>query len=281
MVPIEINHRSGFQTKVYKGSLPSSWDEATAQFWLAFSRWMLDTTTEMKKDAQFNFLYDALPFPPQVLKKINRAVGGDIIKAMPFLFEKIVSSKVAIPEIKVGEDRWYFGDDQLHSMTVWQFISCERLYKMYCDKKEEQYLNQMVAILYRKIGSDGLIPVFAEREVVLRVPQVVKHVPLDEKRTVLLNFIAMMNYLSVHPDLRILFPKQSTETTMDMLTQDSSSANDWSKIILEMSGPQLGTVSEVESLPTFYFMKTLADRTKQLKRKRKSHSNGNGLEIKV
>jgi hypothetical protein len=269
MLPIEIYYREPLTFRLWKrkfaAQLPQSWNEAGASFWIAFSRYLLDAKVDNKRNAVYEFMHDCLPFPKRILKSLNKAIANDIIAALPFLSEKINSHKVAVPEIKITKtELWFFGEEQFHSMTVAQFVLCERIQRIYASTKNVDLLNEMVATLYRAKGSDQLVPEFNARENQLRIPLVAKHVDESVKKAVLLNFIAMMNYLQEHPKLKTLFPKKDDTMTLASLTQPTK-ASEWSKLIHQMSGPQLGTANEVEKLPTFYFLNRLAERAKEAK----------------
>ncbi len=253
--------------------LPESWNEATPKFWLAFATWLIDTPSGEKLDALYKFLYDALPLPNRILKTINRAQANDIISALPFLKQTVSVSNVALAKIKVGPQIWSFGEQQLHNMTVGQFIACEHFYKKYTESKEIKYLDEIVAILYRPIADDGLPPLFSQREVINRVPLVAKDVSLSVKRAVFLNFVGMLNYLSTHPYLAILFPKQKDEMTLSSITQQNQAPADWAKIIWQISGEKISEVDVVEAAPTFYFMKRLADKMRDDREQRRKNKS--------
>lgn len=269
MISVQAYYREWWTFRIWRrkfsAEIPDNWDQVNPKFCLAYAKWLVDG----QKDAFFGFLRDMLPFAKRVVNSINRDQGNDFIKPLADMLKRPKTGRVMLPVIAIGNRlQWHGPKDYLYNITVAEFYMLYHAKSNYNIAKDKKYLNEMVAIIYRQVGADGLREKFNSELVDFRVSCVAQSsLSLTTKKTVLLNFIALMNWFEDHKDLKVLFEKEEESILNQGIKTQSVN---WPKIIFSMSGPRLGTVGDVEALPTLYFLKRLAEEIKSSKKNKKN-----------
>jgi hypothetical protein len=128
-------------------SLPSTWNELTREQLLFISRLFASKFTLV--DFRVKALFEFLSVKRKTLKRIAPDDAYTLCESLHFLTKEVTLTRNLLPVIKSGLKKYYGPADAMVYCTFGEFtLACSALNE-YQKTGEEEYLDQLVAILYR------------------------------------------------------------------------------------------------------------------------------------
>jgi len=128
-------------------SSPSSWNELTQKQLLFVSRLFHGQLTmiDFKLRALFNFI----SITPTVKIRLHPEDTYFLCETLDFLFEKVSLTRNLLPILKTGWRTYLGPSDAMKNCTFGEFTIANSLLDSFTSTKDQKYLDEMVAILYR------------------------------------------------------------------------------------------------------------------------------------
>lgn len=187
-----------------------------------------------------------------------------------------------LPYINIDENMWYGPDFSVDKnrvvqtdMIALEFIDASEFAELYYATKDENYLDNLVSVLYRQKRENYS----THRS--MRNAKYIKQLPYAEKFGVILFFQSVVYYLSTHPQYGILYRKpennESGKAKIDLGSGD---------VIAQLTKDGFGTREEIENLPLGdYFtllLKQIIDAVKNMRNAEiKEHEIAQRLGISI
>ena len=128
-------------------SMPSNWNELTRKQVLFVSRLFQGQLT--MADFKLRALFDFLSVKSKVIKRIHPEDAYFLCESLDFLFKEVTLTKNLLPVIGTGWRKWVGPSDAMMNCTFGEFTMANSLLDSFSKTKEQKYLDEMVAILYR------------------------------------------------------------------------------------------------------------------------------------
>ena len=127
--------------------IPSEWNEMTKKQVLFVSRLFQGqlTMVDFKLRALFNFL----SVRPKVIKRIHPEDSYFLCETLDFLFKEVSLTRNLLPTIGTGWRKCVGPSDAMMNCTFGEFTMANSLLDSYSKTREQKYLDEMVAVLYR------------------------------------------------------------------------------------------------------------------------------------
>lgn len=139
MNQVEIDGKSYFT--------PSDWNELTKNQLLFVSRLFHGklTRVEFKLRALFNFL----SITPKVKKRLHPDDAYFLCETLDFLFNEVSLTRNNLPVIRTGGKKYIGPSDAMMNCTFGEFTMANSLLDSFSKTRDQKYLDEMVAVLYR------------------------------------------------------------------------------------------------------------------------------------
>jgi len=139
MNQVEIDDKTYF--------LPSDWNELTKKQVLFVSRLFQGqlTMVDFKLKALFNFL----SIKPKVIKRISSEDAHFLCESLDFLLKEVSLTRNNLPVIRIGGRNYIGPSDAMMNCTFGEFTMANSLLDSFSKTKEQKYLDELVAVLYR------------------------------------------------------------------------------------------------------------------------------------
>jgi hypothetical protein len=126
---------------------PSDWNELTKNQLLFVSRLFHGklTRVEFKLMALFNFL----SITPKVKKRLHPDDAYFLCETLDFLFNEVSLTRNNLPAIRKGRRKYIGPSDAMMNCTFGEFTMANSLLDSFSKTREQKFLNEMVAVLYR------------------------------------------------------------------------------------------------------------------------------------
>lgn len=166
-----------------------------------------------------------------------------------------IKQKLGVKKIKL-----YGPANRLANLLIKELRYTELYYNAYIKTNDVNYLNQLIATLYRPkasgiLDTDVRIPV-AEHDINQRA-KVVASLPKKKKHAILINYESCRYF--IFQKFPLVFPKQKS----DGLAGPSKSIFDYNSIILSVAGGKFGTMKETENTKVYDFFTHLEEHLEQ------------------
>jgi hypothetical protein len=126
---------------------PSSWNELSRKQLLFVSRLFHGQLTmiDFKLRALFNFI----SITPKIKKHLHPEDAYFLCETLDFLFEEVSLTRNLLPILKTGLRTYVGPSDALKNCTFGEFTMANSLLDSFSLSKDQKYLDEMVAVLYR------------------------------------------------------------------------------------------------------------------------------------
>ena len=128
-------------------SMPSKWNELTRKQVLFVSRLFQGQLTMV--DFKLRALLSFLQVGPKVLNRIHPEDAYILCETLDFLFSEISLTRNLLPVIRTGRRKYLGPSDSMMNSTFGEFTMANSLLDAFAKTKEQKYLDEMVAVLYR------------------------------------------------------------------------------------------------------------------------------------
>ena len=250
-------HRIQFNDQVKEA--PSTWAELTAEQLII---WVKICAKKLSPEQALMFVSAAFcALPKREYFKLN--VAQQIWLANEFRY--LLGNKLyawVIEKIKVNPFIQYQGPaDHLGTSTIEEFKAAESYYSMYLHTRNEQFLDQLIACLYRPVSKEnnGKDPraIFTEVSVNKRA---VKMRNLDKflRAAILFNYEGCRSYIiAKYPN--VFVPGKGDH---------SQQLSDLSPLISTVAGGKFGTYAETEQTNLYTCLNHLSDEIEESRKKK-------------
>jgi hypothetical protein len=128
-------------------SMPSTWNELTRKQVLFVSRLFQGQLT--MADFKLRALFDFLSVRQKVIKRIHPEDVYFLCDTLEFLFSEVSLTRNLLPVFRTGRRKYTGPSDAMMNCTFGEFTMVNSLLDAFTKTKEQKYLNEMVAVLYR------------------------------------------------------------------------------------------------------------------------------------
>ncbi|MEI7983797.1 MAG: hypothetical protein WCI71_19265, partial [Bacteroidota bacterium] len=139
MNQVEIDGKSYF--------LPSNWNELSTRQLLFVSRLFQGQFTHA--EFELRALFEFLSIKPKVIKRIDPEDAYFLSESLDFLIKELSLTRNLLPAISTWRRKQIGPSDAMMNCTFGEFIMANSLLDSYSKTKEQKYLDEMVAVLYR------------------------------------------------------------------------------------------------------------------------------------
>ena len=258
---IEILTKNGRKLYTKMHFAPSNWQEVTRAdlFVLAKTLSAQNIAIQIAKHLLAITLY---AIPQYILKFIPESRLYNLTHSIQFLTEKNELQNWLIPYIWFGFRKYYGPKKRISNLTVEEFTLCEFCYEQLAIEarleKKQEYLNTLVAILYRPYRwfniLDDVRANLTTNGYEKRAAQF-STLPSVTKWAIYLNYEGCRNFLiKRHPEV---FKKGEQSGA------PSSKITPWSKIVESAAGGKFGTLQTTEKVNIYKFLSELSERIKE------------------
>ena len=127
--------------------MPSDWNELTRKQVLFVSRLFQEQLTIM--DFKLRVLCKFLSVSRKVLRRIHPEDAYFLGESLDFLFKEVSLTKNLLPVLRTGRRKYFGPADAMMNSTFGEFTIANSLLDSFSKTKEQKYLDEMVAVLYR------------------------------------------------------------------------------------------------------------------------------------
>ncbi|MDP1622737.1 MAG: hypothetical protein Q8M08_10415 [Bacteroidales bacterium] len=127
--------------------MPSDWNELTKKQVLFVSRMFQGQLTMV--DFKLRVLLKFLSIKPKAIKRIHPEDAYFLCESLDFLFKEVSLTRNLLPLIKTGWREYIGPSDAMMNCTFGEFTMANSLLDSYSKTREQKYLDEMVAVLYR------------------------------------------------------------------------------------------------------------------------------------
>ena len=224
MNQVEIDGRTYF--------MPSDWNELTRKQVLFISRLFQEQLAMM--DFKLRVLLKFLSLKQKVIKRIHHDDAYFLCESFDFLFKEVSLTKNLLPVLRTGRRKYFGPEDAMMNCTFGEFTMANSLLDSFSKTKEQNYLDEMVAVFYRprkwfwfirKSFTDNQDPrkKFVNRSLKKRCQKIFR-LDYEIKYSVFLFFSGVLNSLPV------LYPYVYQQN------EDAGSAdNGWASLIISLA----------------------------------------------
>jgi hypothetical protein len=266
--------------------LPSRLDELNAAQ-LRKMMWLINRKLDSTAKAKLIVLVQSLSLPIwKRLKfqffyffKANTVERADILFLTQSFhqFDQLTTQKIE----KIGGTSvlLYGPETGLANCSFWEFIKAEKYYLNYTKTQDKEWLNKMIATLYRPkkteynkfIDTDIRIPL-SDQGIRHHLREVEK-TDLETKLTILKWFDSCRNSLAKNFPLVFSQPKENHKTTnpIAMLSQGPSKGGGWMQLISELAG----SMDNYEKIGNTNLIIALTDITHRIKKSNEAKAQAN------
>jgi hypothetical protein len=126
---------------------PSDWNELTKKQVLFVSRLFQGQLTIV--DFKIKALFKFLSIRKKVLKGMDHEDVYFLCESLNFLFKEVSLTKNLLPVLQTGRRKYFGPADAMMNCTFGEFTMANSLLDSFSKTKEQKYLDEMVAVLYR------------------------------------------------------------------------------------------------------------------------------------
>ena len=126
---------------------PSDWNELTKKQVLFVSRLFQGQLSMV--DFKLRALFDFLSVRPKVTIRIHPEDAYFLCESLDFLFKEVSLTRNLLPVIRAGWRTFVGPSDAMMNCTFGEFTMANSLLDSFSKTREQKYLDEMVAVLYR------------------------------------------------------------------------------------------------------------------------------------
>jgi hypothetical protein len=212
--------------------MPSDWNELTKKQVLFVSRLFQGQLSVV--DFKLRALFKFLSVRRKVLKRIHPEDAYFLGESLDFLFFEVSLTRNLLPVLRTGRRKYFGPADAMMNCTFGEFTMANSLLDSYSKTREQKYLDEIVAVLYRpkkwfwfirKAYSDNQDPrkKFVNRSLKLRCQRIAT-LDYEVKYSIFLFFSGVLNSL---PQLYPYVYEQQGGT--------GSEDNGWASLIISLA----------------------------------------------
>ena len=234
-------------TRTMHGIFPESWSDLTPSQLIAIAH-VQDQSLD-----DFEFLHQVTGISSSILKKLAQYQLWELSQGFEWVQDIKPHNKFIIPEINVGDARFYAPLDKLKKFQFGRFIFADSCFSDYQESKSEDDLNRFIAAMYLPGGME-----FSDELLEINTP-LMAEVPLHVKEGIVLNYFLVKQWLSdVYP---LVFQPSTHEEKPGKTPRRND--NGWIKIFEQIVGDDIINSDRYASLPLHNVLRFLSDRIKQ------------------
>jgi len=244
-------------TKQYQ--CPAKWEEMESYHLLVWMRIIVKEIDRTHAFALAVMLFYRIP--KTVFFRITAAQLVQLKNTLGFLAEGNKLVKWIIPYVKpyFWKKKYYGPSDRLASSSIQEFRYAEMYYLAFQKTKEDRFLDQLIATLYRRKGSNTLKLDCREQISQLLINTNAANMQKLDKA---LRMAIVFNYEGCR---RYIFEKYPTVFKTSSTESTSNTLPDLEGIIKTVAGGKFGTFRETEGTALYIFLNHLADEIKNSK----------------
>ncbi|MHB8209071.1 hypothetical protein [Mucilaginibacter sp.] len=259
---IKVEHPSGTTSHHYIA--PANWDEMTKYHLLAWAK-VIGTNMTIVRAKRFLFIL-MFRIPKLNAATIPLSQLNQQVHRVNFLFKRNRLQKWLIPSIYHFCLKYYGPKNQLANLTVEEYKLTELCYEQYQNTKNIEYINTLVAILYRPrryFNIDNDIRCSLTNYGYIKRAKRFKNLSLKLRYAIYLNYEGCHNFIiDNNPD--VFNMSGSKVSVQKQLTP-------WSKIIESAAGGKFGTMKETKSSNLHEFLSELGSRIREQREYERVH----------
>lgn len=259
--------------KVKTFTAPSEWDECTKADLLHISKTVRADLPVLQ--SEILLALKLFKIPRKLFGLLNSEQRAAIVRLCVFIEQKKMLDKNLIPSFWHNFRRYHGPNEAYDNVSGIEFAFAELCYTRFIQTKQEQYLDDLVAIIYRNRRyfniTNDIRADFYIRSSNIRAKRF-KSLPHDLKFSIFLNYEAWRNWLiSGHP---LIFPP--ADPNEEDNTSDGSSTSLWDKAyrMIAESGV-FGNYNDVCKQPILVLFAQLHDKILEAKEAKEKFSKGN------
>lgn len=186
-------------------------------------------------------------------KLLRRSHLDQMAACLDFLLEENSLNKWLIPSISAGMFTYYGPKDRLADLTAMEFVQIEAYYERYVHTEKEEYLDGLIASLYRRKSFFSHGRVAFSDENVAKLAKEVASLPKYVKTAIYTNYTGCRNLIiRLHPNL---FLKGGTGESGSAAPQYIA----WNTHLIGVAGGPLGDYEAVKKQNVWIVLKHMDD----------------------
>lgn len=213
---------------------PSEWNELTLKqlLFVAPRVMMMNKSQRLLSEILFNFI----GLKVKKLDEMNLSQLIGLFPAVNWLFKSSQLTKNLLKEITIGDETFVGPEDELKDITVSQFAFADKFLNTFLKKKDEQFLDLLVATIYHPKGEKF------RKEEIENTAEYIHQLELDKRLAILAFFIGSRNKIAENN--KDIFKKSN---------KVNRSKTGWLGFFYQLAGPKTGTYLQVADM-LFYEM---------------------------
>lgn len=222
------NIRFEIENKTVFRKTPENWNELTLKQLLFVVPLVM--LTKVSEDTKAEILFYFLKMKWKLLKNMNNSQLEGLFPAVDWLFAAPELTKNPYPDIKIGKITYKGLADEMKDISVSQFAFADKFLALFLKKKEEEYLNNILATIYVPSGKSF------KKENIEDIAAKFAKIKLNKRLVMLAFFVGSR--------------KKLTETFQDIFNRKTKrrGGNGWLGFFYELAGPKIGTYTEVAEM---------------------------------
>jgi hypothetical protein len=233
---------------------PGSWNELKEKDLIALAKCMESKAADQML-VNYALICAFFMIPVKALLKLKKWQLPLLTEVLDFLHDRNELGNWLIKSIKPGFRKLHGPKNRLSDLNAAEFAQVEAYYDRYLLTGEDQYLNGLIAALYRpgRLFSDKRLAYSPER--IDRQEKKVAKLPRHIKLAIYVNYTGCRNIIvRLHPNI-FFTPVQNEDTHEAHKTEPIK----WNQYFLDVSGPVLGNYEEVKKQNIWIVLKHMDD----------------------
>jgi len=196
-----------------------------------------------------------------------------IINLHDFIFAESSFDRWMLENIYVGEQCFYGPEDNFRNVTWDEFVYCDTYLMLYCENKEDQYLDKLIATIYRLQSKEydpesptykgDIREDFNENTITVRADLLGCFIEKTTKDAIVINLRAVRK--NIEKQYPYLFPQTDFEEAVAVKKKPRKNAVGWENVTRTLC--DFADIDKVGKMPAHNILFELNERIKESKRK--------------
>lgn len=234
---------------------PGSFDELSNDQFLFFCH--LASNKNSRSEILHKITFPFSKAPARIYFVMNEIQQKQVEESFSWIFSEVSTRTNKVPTFTINGTTYHGYSDNLENVLVKEWMVADHALTSYHRTKDESYLIKFIAASYRPHRTDGIvfgdlrIP-FDEHRCIEEEDKIRKHLPAKYRLAILLNYIGIRSH---------------TVKDFPNVFKGGGKGKDFGMpgMIHDMSGPELGTVKEIEDLWMIRNVFAIAEKNEQRK----------------
>ncbi len=241
---------------------PDSWNELSEKQFIRLVQ--IIKKGYITESDRIRLIKTLLNIKARVFLKLGNLQIIQLLELSDFLQEEKYFNNILIKELKTSKGKLYGPGPRLENVEFEEFAFADTLFNKYSTTKQQSYLDQMIAVLYRPKSKNynptaadyygDIREIFNKHNIEFRA-KLINEVPHKIKEAIVFNYKAVRvwienRYPNIFPQP---IPGEKRKTTSDNSLK-------WSKIIRDLTDGHITNRDEVARLPLHHVLSEIEDR---------------------